>query len=202
MDYWDVKNTETLKDNFSKQRLILSSKTSITSLNRPHTSLVVVAERARELNRNQAFFQQIDEPNLRYIIAKNVTYELFVSIYNVNSGGAIVLRPTWPLDSREVQKIKDTIRKFDRPNLEMRFMGMQNGDASLMKVVDELHNEIKADMIEMDFFGKSARHIALDLKTGMSYDVLLFDREYRAEELVTSEKPEDFKRNISKISFV
>lgn len=202
MDYWNAKNSETLKKGFGMQRMVLSSKTSVIAYNRPHTSLSMVINRAREIARGTAFAQKFELSGTRYVLAKDLTYDLFVSLYDVNSKTGVFVRPTYPLDSGEIKKLNGMIGKLKKPNLEIRTMGMQNGDITLTRVVDELHNAIKADMIEMDFFGNTARHVALDLKTGMSYDVLLLDRIYRAEELLTLEKRNEFDAKVSKIKFV
>ena len=202
MDYWNAKNSETLRKGFGMQRMVLSSKSSVVALNRPHTSLSMLNGRAREIARSTAFAQGFELSGTRYVLAKDLTYELFVSLYDVNSGAGIFLRPTYPLDSGDIKKLRSMILKLKKPNLEIRTIGMQSGDASLMKVVDELHNALKVDMIEMDFFGNTVRHIAVDLKTGMSYDVLLLDRIYRAEELLTTEKRNEFEPRVSKIKFV
>ncbi len=202
MDFWEAKNAETVKPNFGTERLVLSSKASVAALNRPATSLSVIENKSKEIYLNQTFVLKLNEQETRNIIAKDLSFDLFVSIYDVNSRSAIALRPTWPLDSKDLGKIRKTINKLRRPNIEIRVIGMQNGDTNLMKVVDEIYNAISGALIEVDLFGNMVRHVALDLKTGMSYDVLLLERIYRPGELVNSKIQEDFKSKASKIKFV
>ena len=56
--------------------------------------------------------------------------------------------------------------------------------------------------MEIDLFGTDKRHIALDLKTGTSYDLFLENRIYRPGELANSEKEEDFQRSVPPLSLV
>ncbi len=190
-----------VKKEFGTRRLVLSSKTSVIALNRPATSLSAIDMKSKNIDLNSVSFFQLDEMDGRYIIARDVTFDLLASLYDINSRSAVLLRATWPLDSGDLGKIKAMIGKLRRPRIEMRVIGLQNGNTNLMKVVDELYNAVKGSLIEVDLFGNLTRHIAIDLNTGMSYDVLLEDRIYRPGELANKIKEEDFKSKQSKVKF-
>lgn len=202
MDFWEAKNAETVKKEFGTQRLILSSKTSVISLNRPATSLSAIQNKSKEIGLNQALFLRLNAMESRYVMATGITFDLLVSIYDVNSNSAILVRATWPLDSKDLERIRGMIKRLKRPNIEIRAIGMQNGDLNLIKIVDELYNVIKGNLIEVDLFGSMERHIAIDLKTGMSYDILLEDRIYRPGELLNTVTQDNFKSKVSKVKFL
>ena len=56
--------------------------------------------------------------------------------------------------------------------------------------------------MEIDMFGEEKRHMAIDMKTGLSYDLLLENRIYRPGELKNDEKEDDFQSSTSRLSFV
>ena len=86
-----------------------------------------------------------------------------------------------------------------RPNVEARIMGLQNGEdhAFLGGLLGFLSKQ-GIRLIEADLFGEETRHVAIDLKTGASYNVLLEDRHYRAGELVNRMTIDDFARTLIK----
>ncbi len=49
---------------------------------------------------------------------------------------------------------------------------------------------VAALLFALGLFGNEIRHIALDTKTGLSYNVLLLDRIYRPGELVYNPNPQ------------
>lgn len=203
MDFFETLNAQILKKDFGANKFVLSSKSSVFSLNRPHTSLSMVSGNASEININEVGFYPRKDDEKRYVIAKEILFELLITIYEVNTHKAILIRISKPLDAPEIAKIKGWISKIGKSNFEMRAIGMQNGDLSLLKSIKDLHIASKANLIEVDLFGNTKRHFALDLKTGMSYDLLLQDKIYRAEELINNITLEEFKAaQISKLKFV
>ncbi|MDE1856141.1 MAG: hypothetical protein KGH49_02815 [Candidatus Micrarchaeota archaeon] len=203
MDFWDALNDRIIADKtFGTTRLIFSTKTSVIAANRPHTSLSMIKERSTELGESCATFKSFKEPDFRYIVAKDITFGLLTTIYDVNSNSAVAIRNSANFERAEISKIESLIKKFKRPNLEVRIMGMQNGDAPLIKSVEQIRKICRAGIIEVDLFGTSKRHIAIDLKTGASYDVLLLDRVYKASETANDVTADAFKSGASKLKFV
>ncbi|MDE1850689.1 MAG: hypothetical protein KGH54_02750 [Candidatus Micrarchaeota archaeon] len=204
MDFWEALESEIGKPKFASERIAFSTKTSVASSNRPDTSFSMVRASAIELKANEAIFQQLKEPEIRYIIAKDITFGILITIYDVNSQGAIALRASLPLQKSEIEKIRKLLGKFRRANLEMRIVGMQNGERPLVKSIEEMRKSFKGgvSLIEADLFGNLKRNIAFDLRTGMSYDLLLLDRAYRVGELANDLSPESFRAAGSKIKFV
>jgi len=184
-----------LNKEFGSERAVLSTK------QRPHTSLSMIQRISKEIGINQGTMQKYGNLK-RYVIARDITYDLFISVYDVNSHSAIVLRPSQAIDNKEETKIRSFVRSLKKPNLEIRGIGLQNGDMELLEEINKVKEICKGPIVELDVFGNETRHIALDLKTGMTYNILLLDRIYRPGELVTTLGKNDFEAKKSKISFV
>ncbi|MDE1827726.1 MAG: hypothetical protein KGH65_01015 [Candidatus Micrarchaeota archaeon] len=204
MDFGEALESEIGKQKFASERLVFSTKSSVASNNRPDTSLSMVKNSAIELKVDEAIFQHLKEPEIRYLIAKEITFGILVTIYDVNSQSAIALRASLPLQKSEIDRIGKMLGRFRRANLETRIIGMQNGDKSLIKSLEEMQKSFggRVNLIEVDLFGNLKRNIALDLRTGMSYDLLLLDRTYRVGELTNDLSAESFRSSGSKIKFV
>ncbi|MGI0141240.1 MAG: hypothetical protein ACREBF_01135 [Candidatus Micrarchaeales archaeon] len=202
MDYWEAFGSEMAKADFGSNRIVFSTKASVVSNNRPHTSLSMIKNTTLQLGPCEATFKTLNEPEFRYIIATDMSFDTLITMYDVNSQSGIVIRSSLPFDKLDIDRIHGMLRKFKRPNLEMRIIGMQNGDKTLVKAIEALHKVYRGDLIEVDLFGNLKRHVALDLKTGICYDVLLIDRVYRAGELVNDITPDSFKVGASKLKFV
>ncbi|MDE1825139.1 MAG: hypothetical protein KGH61_02440 [Candidatus Micrarchaeota archaeon] len=202
MDFWDVLGTERAKGGFGSERLVLSSKSSVIALNRPHTSLSMVKGKGTEIKINQAAMAKFAEAKNRYLIAIGLSYEIMLTIFDVNSMSGIAMRIGKVLDKSELELLGKKITSFGKANLEMRAIGMQSGDSSLVAAVDQVRRLCKAKLIEVDFFGALSRNVAFDLRTGTCYDILMLDRAYKAGELVNAIKLEEYKATISKLNFV
>ena len=202
MDFWNVLNNRKMSGGFGTRPLVFSSKTSVIAANRPNTSLSMVADKSVELTPSHAAFRRFEPFGVRYIIAKEITFDALISIYDVNSESCIAIRPTAQLSKQEIAKLRGFLARIKRPNLEMRAIGMQDGSAGLFGAIGQVRKISKSDLIEVDLFGSSKRHIALDLKTGMGYDLLLLDRVYRPGELATGTSEESYRATVSKLNFV
>ncbi|MCL4389000.1 MAG: hypothetical protein M1528_00560 [Candidatus Marsarchaeota archaeon] len=132
----------------------------------------------------------------RYVAATGLTYDMFLSIYDVNSRSMLAAR-TVDFEERLKEVIKDFTRGLKRPNLEFRFIGMQNGeDPVAVRTVVEFVRSLRIPVFEVDLFGNLTRHIAVDAYSGMSFNVLLEDRIYKPGELVNSMTKEQFERAV------
>jgi hypothetical protein len=179
---------------FGKSRYLMAGK------ERPHIS------RSKLLANDSTEFLKLGEQRLvpyggwegqRYVAAEGLTYDFLMTFYDVNSPRAFAARL---FDAREVDR---TIRKglkaveSARPNVEARIIGLQNDEEHvfLKHVVDFLVKK-GVRLIEIDLFGGDIRHVALDLKTGASYNILMEDRSYRPGELINPMTPDDFSRTL------
>ena len=178
-----------------KERLLLN--TGI----RHHASLAQIESRSMSLEKSHGVSFSYAEER-RYILAKNITFDLFVSIYDVNSRSGIALRLSKPADKKEFSLITKRIRRIKDANIELRAIGLQNGWRGYAKSVNDIYGVSSSHLMEIDLFGTDKRHIALDLKTGTSYDLFLENRIYRPGELANSEKEEDFQRSVPPLSLV
>ncbi|MEM0149533.1 MAG: hypothetical protein QXW10_01395 [Candidatus Micrarchaeaceae archaeon] len=135
----------------------------------------------------------------RYIAAMNIAYDMLLSIYEIDTSSLFAARL---LDFSENDKnmVLKFLRSFKaRTNFEARIIGMQNAQqhAALEKISG--FAEAKGiPIVEVDLFGGSKRHIAMDSKVGVSYDILEYDRLYRPGELDNKATFEQFERSITK----
>ena len=113
----------------------------------------------------------------RYIAAPNLTADLLVSIYNIDSGELFVARIGNFDATKEIEKIKGG-------NLEARIIGLQNNqNYEVVKSLLKSFERKGIQVMEVDLFGNQIRHIAIDAHQGMSLKILLLDRIYRPGEL-------------------
>ncbi|MDE1845837.1 MAG: hypothetical protein KGH53_00950 [Candidatus Micrarchaeota archaeon] len=202
MDFFGAIAKEIAADGFATRRIVMSAKGSIWALNRPHTSISMVADNAAEIHLGEAGAYLFKKLDFRYVLAKEMSSDLVATFHDVNSASSLILRLSAPLQSADLAKIRQTLVGWKNSNIEMRIIGMQNGSQNLSKIFDQLHKLSKASLVEVDIFGNMKRHLAFDLKTGVCYDLLLLDRTYRAGELVNDVPVETAKVADSKIKFV
>lgn len=195
MDFWNVYEAQKAKQGFGTSRLRVASRDRI------HVSLSTVERYSMLLGMNQGMSKKFTE-EARYIITKNLTHDLFISIYDVNTTSSALLRFSEALGDAAVSKLAGRLRKLKKPNLEMRIIGMQNGDSELLSAADRLYAATKPALIEADLFGNETRQIAFDLKLGMPFDLLLLNRIYRPHELANAQSIDDYNKSKSDLKFV
>lgn len=139
-----------------------------------------------------------DALSLRYAVATPMTFDMLISIYNVNNRDILVYR-MFEFDANArttLAKFLDSQKKL-KPNFEVRLIGLQNNQEyqQLYQVADFLEAK-KLPLLEADLFGNELRHVAIDMKLGMSFNVLLENRLYRAGELMGNATMEQFERDL------
>lgn len=135
----------------------------------------------------------------RYVVAKELTFDLLLSLYEVNTARLAAFRYFGPRVGmrEELERGIKAIASW-KPNIEARLIGLQNNeDRGILRRVMEALSGSGVRLVEVDLFGESTRHVAIDTKLGASYDVLLEDRHYRAGELTNRLTIEDFERNLA-----
>ncbi len=194
---WMALQKEKLMQDFSSKKVLLSTKP------RKHISLSTIVNKNIELEMSKAAFLRYNKlAAVRYLIAKNITFDLLFTLYNVNSFELLAFRISKMLNNADIALIKKSIKNMKRPNLEMRVIGMQNGNAELFSSIEKVRNITNAEIIEIDLFGDEIRNIAIDLKNGSSYDLLLLNRLYRPGELINNTKFEDAMKDSKQLSLV
>ncbi len=170
---------------------------------RQHASIAQIEPRSVSLLRGHGISLKYAEEN-RYVLAKSITFDLLISIYDVNSRSAVVVRPAKPIDRKELSIIEKRINRIKNPNLEIRAIGLQNGWRGYAKSLNDIYkaSRSKGHCMEVDLFGNEKRHIALDLKTGLSYNLFLENRIYRPGELINDEKETDFQQGVTPLLFI
>ena len=180
---------------FGAQRYVRTFK------KRPHVSKskIDMYSNARYLEPGEFYSEAgYDELKTRYIASVSMTYDMMLSIYDVNSRSAAAARFT-DFSANMERQLRVFVRSMKRPNFEVRVFGLQDGQerGQLHRAVDFILGR-KLQVYEADLFGKELRHVALDLHTGMSYNVLMMDRLYKPGELANGMTMEQFQKSLSR----
>ncbi|HUB92373.1 MAG TPA: hypothetical protein VL945_00260 [Candidatus Saccharimonadales bacterium] len=194
MDFWSAYEKRSREAGFGSAQVLLNTG------ERYNASLSRLQGRSLELELGRAVFQDWD-PKRRYLIAKNLDFDLFVSFYDVNTKAMMAMRLSEPIEKKELQTASEALGDLKKPNLELRVIGLQNGDVSLVPSVRKVKEIARATLVEVDLFGNQTRHLIVDLLTGKPYSLLLENRIYRPGELITTSKKEDFEMVKRKLSF-
>ena len=193
MDLFRPYSTEI--SNMRDQRLYLSTS------KRNHASIAQIASRSISLERNNGIFLKYSEKH-RYLVAKSITFDMLLTMYDVNSRSIVAIRPALPTEANDLKEVWKMLGHMKNANMEVRAIGLQNGWRGYAKSFNDIYKISKGHCMEIDMFGEEKRHIAIDMKTGLSYDLLLEDRIYRPGELKNDEKEEDFQSSTARLSFV
>ncbi len=194
MDFWNSYKAR-MVGSFGTERLFLGTS------ERKNASLRAISEFSVELELNKAFLQRYDAQK-RYIIAKDMTHDLLFCAYDVNSKSIFVARNTRTISQGNWKKLFATVGRMAFPNLELRLIGLQNGDLLPLKGFENIWKRVPGSLVEADLFGQNIRNVAIDTKTGMTYNILMLNRIYRAGELTNSVSGADFDQRLGELSFV
>jgi hypothetical protein len=195
MDLWEPYSSTYIENDFGSKRELFNTG------QRWNASLAQVSDRSVNLDPSAALFHTYSEAK-RYVICKDIGFDLLITMYDVNTKNFFGMRPVKELISSDWVRINTFFSKLRKSNIEIRGIGMQNSHISLNTVINRAHENIKGHFIEIDTFGNEARHVCIDLKTGMSYNLLMLNRIYRPGELVGQANFDDFKTRKSQLSFV
>jgi len=205
MDFWGYFKSISAGEKFSEEKLTLSSvKSTYLPNERVNTSIAMISDFLKEIKIGDIMFEK-NNFNTRYIYAYNLTYDVLVSIYSVSKESGIFFRTALPLNKNEASIIKKLYTKLKDRNIELRIIGMQNKQANAKEFIKSLlflEKLGKNSLIEVDLFGNEVRHVAIDLKTGLSYNVLIKNIIYKPGELINNLSFDEFSKNVSKLKLV
>jgi len=205
MDLWGYFKSISAREKFSEEKLTLSSvKSTYLPNERVNTSIAMISDFLKEIKIGDIMFEK-NNFNTRYIYAYNLTYDVLVSIYSVSKESGIFFRTALPLNKDEASIIKKLYTKLKDRNIEIRLIGMQNKQANAKEFIESLlflEKLGKNSLIEVDLFGNEVRHVAIDLKTGLSYNVLIKNIIYKPGELINNLSFDEFSKNVSKLKLV
>jgi hypothetical protein len=191
MNFWQIYYNDHLRSDFGTSRVLFTTKP------RSNTSLSSISDKFTEIGINEVKFMSYDPNGLRYLIAKDITYDILISIYDVNSSRIMCMRITQAIDDKNLQDIKKITSFFGTQNIEIRIIGNQNNNKDVILYLYGLEGIIKNnELVEIDLFGNEKRNICIDTKTGQSYNLLLDNRHYFPGELINNMKIEEFKSKI------
>jgi hypothetical protein len=130
----------------------------------------------------------------RYVACLDITYDILLGIYDDNNKLIAIYRHTRVAPDAQLI-IEKMIRTARNANFEARLIGMQDGQSQYL-INDDLAllKKFRIPLFEIDLFGTDLRHVAFDLKTGISFDVLVENRLYKPGELVNKTTLEQFER--------
>ena len=133
-----------------------------------------------------------DDMRSRYCACINLVYDVMLVLFDYNTKESLVYRFTDFGSQLEFPIVAG--RALNRGG-EARLIGLQNGQQ--FQQVEQTYALIRKKgmaVSEIDLFGNETRHVAVDLKTGTTFDVLVENRPYKPGELVNRLTPEQFER--------
>ncbi|MCL5122823.1 MAG: hypothetical protein M1279_02545 [Candidatus Marsarchaeota archaeon] len=155
---------------------------------RPHISKskVDMADGATYINIGESFRARYSAISAKYIASVNMTYDLLLSVYDVDTKDLFAMRVLKHATDtfKALEKYTSGISRNKYKRFEARLIGMQNKqDYSILMPIFKILGRYKVPVVEVDLFGDQIRHIALETFLGVSFNVLLLDRIYRPGEL-------------------
>ncbi|MDE1822887.1 MAG: hypothetical protein KGI00_05070 [Candidatus Micrarchaeota archaeon] len=171
-----------------------SKRIELRTGQRWNSSLVQVLPKSVDIGKGM-IYREYSEFG-RYITVKDLTYDLFVSLYDVNSRSCVAMRLSDTLPQKELDAALAPLKRLPRKNIEARAIGMQDGHAEQAGALMHIRRALKCSLLEVDMFGADTRHIVIDLGTGASYNLLLLNRIYRPGELRNLQTYEMFRQQL------
>ncbi len=179
------------RDNFSKEPYIKNFK------ERQNISRFVLDSDpgCKYLDGGESFAQRYDEyEGVRYVSCLSMTYDAVFSLYEADSRTSYIFRFT-DLRKEVLEGLDKTIKKMKTRNFEARLIGFQTNQAVFLYQINSFIRKNNMRLVELDLFGTDTRHVAIDLKTGTSFDVLINNRLYKPGELQNTATAEQFERS-------
>ncbi|MGC8537753.1 MAG: hypothetical protein ACP5MZ_02085 [Candidatus Micrarchaeia archaeon] len=188
---------EMKKPGFSMANCHLSFK------DRPHISKskIDMADGAAYINIGESARVRYSDISTRYIAAVNMTYDLLLSVYDVDTKDLFAMRVLKhaPDTFKALEKYISGISRNKYKRFEARLIGMQNKqDYSILMPLFKILGKYNVPVVEVDLFGDQTRHIALETLLGVSFNVLLLDRIYRPGELNNQMTQEQLEAQLMK----
>jgi len=205
MDFWSYFKSISAGEKFSDEKITLGSvKSTYLPSERVNTSIALISDFLKEIKIGNIISEK-NNFNTRYIYAYNLAYDALVSIYSVSKESGVFFRAALPLNKDEARIIKGLYSRLKDRNTEIRIIGMQNKQANAKEFVKSilfLEKLGKSSLVEVDLFGNEVRHIAIDLKTGLSYNVLIKNIIYKPGDLLNNLSFDEFSKNASRLKLV
>ena len=187
MDISSAYFIERAKNTFGSGRILLNNNDRLGTPDRHHASIARIDWDSKEIGKDEVLFHNgIEE--YRYVLAKDISFDMFISLYDVNARTFAGFRASRDPEERSISQFLEECKKRKMENVEMRAYGMQDNGKSLVGIIDRVLRDSKASLVEVDIFGKDIRNLAFDIKTGMVFNLLLLNRIYRPGELANKER--------------
>ncbi len=194
MDFWRVFDKESLNADFGSKQILLNTGA------RHNLSLKMIQDRSINLANGEGVFKKYSYDK-RYLLASNLSFDMLVTAFDVNTSTIIAFRSQCALQTKEARQILQKISSIKNPNLELRAIGLQNNSKEALSMIYGLRNADGNTLVEIDIFGDSIRHIVIDTKTGMPYNLLQLNRIYRPGELLNQMKQDTVPQSATGLNF-
>ncbi|MGC8680065.1 MAG: hypothetical protein ACP5RI_02555 [Candidatus Micrarchaeia archaeon] len=129
----------------------------------------------------------------RYAAFTSLSYDAALTLYNVDKKELIALRlyNNYLLLNNIISYLKKN--KIDG-SAEARLFGFNtNLDNKFISATINLVRKNEIEFYEVDILGNEIRNIALDLKTGQTFNILMNNRLYKPGELINKQTLEEFE---------
>lgn len=182
MDLWYAFEKEEQLPGFGTKALLLNTGA------RHSLSLKTVEDRSVDIAPGTCAFMPYAYER-RYITVKDIAFDLLITLFDVNSSSIVALRCRSEMTGSDLKNISGFLSRIKHPNLELRAIGLQNSASEPLQSLQKVRKLRENVLAEADIFGGNIRHIAIDAKTGMTYNLLLQNRIYRPGELANENTP-------------
>ncbi len=146
------------------------------------------------IDANGVYFGSYDEVGKRYAACVNLVYDAMLAVFDQSTRRALICRFN-EFRKEDMARLSKYMREFGA-NSEARLIGLQNGQQfDIVEMAYALISSRGIGIFEIDLFGNEQRHVAIDLKTGVTFDVLMLNRPYKPGELVNKQTKEQFERS-------
>jgi len=176
MDLWNVFGKEVQRPGYGTKQITLNTGA------RHNLSLKMVSA-GTSLSPGEWTFRPYSEEK-RYLVMSDIGLDLLVTLFDVNSGSVLAIRTQTDITEADAAAARRSLSAIKRPNIEMRAIGLQNNSNGPEGTILKARKLLPNVLAEIDLFGDSKRHIVMDTKTGMTYNLLMLNRIYRPGELL------------------
>ncbi len=204
MDFWNYFTDTISKEKISEERVMLGGrKSTYLPSHRANSSFSSISALSREINIGELFLEK-NSIERRYVLAHDLTYDLFVSLYSVSNRVGVFFRISTPITKKEESLVRKAYAKLDNKHIEARLIGMQSKQGNFKELINSVLflGKLRNSLVEVDLFGNEVRHVAIDLKTGLSYNILMNDVIYKPGELANTLSFDKFSKKPSGLKFV
>ncbi len=178
-----------IKPEFGQSRFVKNFK------DRQHVSRVELDsdKGCKYLSVGEVYYTKYSNMGVFYVGVVDLSFDAILSIYDVNSQKLLVCR-FYKFTADFETFLNKELKRMANANFEARVIGMQNGDKTTAYSVVSFLRAHNLVVVEVDIFGDETRHLAIDVKRGVTFNVLAGNKPYKPGELKNDLTVEQFER--------